>query len=66
MLGAPVTDEFSHQFLGLITESGPNGTTNPRYDDVNNDGQPDGRVEPAIRLHRDRLRRNRLPSSATP
>ena len=45
MVGAPVTDEFSHQFLGLITESGPGGTTNPRYDDANNDGQPDGLVQ---------------------
>lgn len=45
MVGAPVTDEFSHQFLALITEQGPGGTVNPRYDDVDNDGQPDGRVE---------------------
>ena len=45
MVGAPVTDEFSHQFLALITEAGPGGTTNPRYDDVENDGQPDGMVE---------------------
>lgn len=45
MVGASVTDEFSHQFLALITENGPNSTTNPRYDDVDNDGQPDGRVE---------------------
>ncbi|MDQ3540034.1 MAG: 5'-nucleotidase C-terminal domain-containing protein, partial [Chloroflexota bacterium] len=45
MVGAPVTDEFSHQFLGLITENGPGGTANPRYDDANNDGQPDGLVD---------------------
>lgn len=45
MVGAPVTDEFGHQFLGLITESGPGGTANPRFDDVENDGQADGRVE---------------------
>src|SRR5690606_19783856 len=45
MVGAPVTDEFSHQFLALITEQGPGGTVNPRYDDVDNDVQPDGRVE---------------------
>jgi 2',3'-cyclic-nucleotide 2'-phosphodiesterase (5'-nucleotidase family) len=44
MVGAPVTDEFGHQFLGLVTATGPGGTTNPRYDDVDNDGQPDGRV----------------------
>nr|MBA3379005.1 alkaline phosphatase family protein [Chloroflexia bacterium] len=45
MVGAPVTDEFSHQFLALITENGPGGTTNPRFDDVENDGVADGRVE---------------------
>lgn len=42
MVGAPVTDEFTHQFLALITESGPGGMTNPRYDDVDNDGLADG------------------------
>ena len=45
MTGAPVTDEFSHQFLALVTESGPGGTTNPRFDDVENDGEPDGMVD---------------------
>lgn len=45
MVGSAVTDEFTHQFLGLITESGPYGTTNPRYDDADNDGTPDGMVE---------------------
>ncbi|MDQ3443500.1 MAG: alkaline phosphatase family protein, partial [Chloroflexota bacterium] len=45
MVGAPVTDEFSHQFLALITENGSGGTTNPRFDDVENDGVADGRVE---------------------
>ncbi|MBA2574771.1 MAG: alkaline phosphatase family protein, partial [Nocardioidaceae bacterium] len=45
MVGAPVTDEFSHQFLALVTENGPGGIVNPRYDDANNDGQPDGLVE---------------------
>lgn len=45
MVGAPVTDEFSHQFLGLITPNGPEGIANPRYDDADNDGQPDGRVD---------------------
>ncbi|MDQ3541607.1 MAG: alkaline phosphatase family protein, partial [Chloroflexota bacterium] len=45
MVGAPVTDEFTHQFLALITEAGPGGTTNPRFDDVENDGELDGRVE---------------------
>jgi len=45
MVGAPVTDEFSHQFLALVTENGPGGIANPRYDDANNDGQADGLVD---------------------
>jgi 2',3'-cyclic-nucleotide 2'-phosphodiesterase (5'-nucleotidase family) len=45
MLGYPVTDEFQHQFLGLITPTLPNGDANPAYDDVQVDGTPDGRVE---------------------
>ena len=45
MLGYPVTDEFQHQFLGLITPTLPNGDPNPAYDDVQVDGTPDGRVE---------------------
>ncbi len=38
LAGYPVTDEFSHQFMALITP----GT--PVYDDANRDGVPDGRV----------------------
>jgi phosphodiesterase/alkaline phosphatase D-like protein/predicted AlkP superfamily phosphohydrolase/phosphomutase len=38
LAGFPVTDEFSHQFLALIT------TNAPVYDDANRDGVPDGRV----------------------
>ena len=45
MLGYPVTDEFQHQFLGLISPTLPNGDPNPAYDDVQVDGTPDGRVE---------------------
>jgi 2',3'-cyclic-nucleotide 2'-phosphodiesterase (5'-nucleotidase family)/predicted AlkP superfamily phosphohydrolase/phosphomutase len=44
MIGEPVTDEFQHQFLGLVTEDLPNGDPNPSFDDVNLDGIPDGRV----------------------
>ncbi|NTU63358.1 MAG: hypothetical protein HGB05_08125, partial [Chloroflexi bacterium] len=44
MLGYPVTDEFQHQFLGLITPKLPNGAPNPAYDDVQVNGTPDGRV----------------------
>ncbi|TLN28540.1 hypothetical protein FDZ74_00435, partial [bacterium] len=44
MVGYPGTDEFSHQFLGLITPTLPNGDPNPAYDDVQVNGTPDGRV----------------------
>lgn len=48
-LGHPVTDEFQHMYLGLVTpvEPGPDGTTrpNPFFDDLQGDGVPDGRVE---------------------
>lgn len=39
MVGYPVTDEFSHQFMALVTPSAE------VYDDVDRDGVPDGRVE---------------------
>jgi 2',3'-cyclic-nucleotide 2'-phosphodiesterase (5'-nucleotidase family)/predicted AlkP superfamily phosphohydrolase/phosphomutase len=41
-LGNPVTDEFSHQFLGLLAPTDPDGRPNPYYDDVNGDGTKDG------------------------
>ena len=44
MLGYPVTDEFQHQFLGLISPTLPGGDPNPAYDDVQVNGTPDGRV----------------------
>jgi 2',3'-cyclic-nucleotide 2'-phosphodiesterase (5'-nucleotidase family) len=44
MLGYPLTDEFQHQFLGLISPRLPNGAPNPAYDDVQVNGTPDGRV----------------------
>ncbi len=44
MLGYPTTDEFQHQFLGLIVPTLPNGAPNPAYDDVEVNGTPDGRV----------------------
>ncbi|MDV3220415.1 5'-nucleotidase C-terminal domain-containing protein [Intrasporangium sp.] len=44
LVGMPTTDEFQHQFLGLVTEQLPNGEPNPAYDDVDLDGVPDGRV----------------------
>ena len=42
--GYPVTDEFQHQFLGLVTKTLPNGDANPAYDDVQVDGTPDGQA----------------------
>jgi len=44
MVGYPATDEFQHQFLGLVTPTLPNGASNPAYDDVQANGTPDGRV----------------------
>ncbi len=44
MVGFPTTDEFSHQFLGLISPVLPSGDPNPAYDDVQVNGTPDGRV----------------------
>lgn len=44
MLGVPVTDEFSHQFMGLVTPTDMDGDPNPYYDDVDGNGIPDGRV----------------------
>jgi hypothetical protein len=44
LVGYPVTDEFSHQFLGLISPKLPNGAPNPAYDDVQVNRTPDGRV----------------------
>ncbi len=43
LLGVPVTDEFSHQFMGLITPKDIDGNANPYFDDVTNDDVPDGR-----------------------
>ena len=44
-VGYPVTDEFQHQFLGLVTRKLPNGAANPAYDDIEVNGTPDGRVK---------------------
>ncbi len=45
MLGNPVTDEFSHQFMALVTPRDLDGRPNPYFDDATNDDVPDGRVE---------------------
>ncbi len=74
LVGYPVTDEVQHQFLGLVTETLPNGDANPAYDDVNVDGSKDGRVaeraafiqrayegaDATMRLAQQRLSDNRL------
>jgi 2',3'-cyclic-nucleotide 2'-phosphodiesterase (5'-nucleotidase family) len=51
-VGYPVTDEFQHQFLGLVTEWLPNGAANPAYDDVEVNGTPDHRVRERERFLR--------------
>ena len=43
-LGNPVTDEFQHQFMALVTPTDIDGDPNPYYDDVTNDNIPDGRL----------------------
>jgi 2',3'-cyclic-nucleotide 2'-phosphodiesterase (5'-nucleotidase family) len=45
MVGMPTTDEFQHQFLGLVSRRLPGGAPNPAYDDVDLDGVKDGRVK---------------------
>ena len=42
--GMPTTDEFQHQFLGLVSPKLPGGAPNPAYDDVDLNGVADGRV----------------------
>ena len=44
LAGMPTTDEFQHQFLGLVSPKLPNGAPNPAYDDVDLDRVKDGRV----------------------
>jgi hypothetical protein len=45
MLGNPVTDEFGHQFLALVTPTDLDGDPNPYFDDATNDNIPDGRLD---------------------
>ena len=44
-VGYPVTDEFQHQFMALVTPTDMDGAANPTYDDADYDGVPDGRVD---------------------
>ena len=45
MVGNPVTDEFSHQFMGLYTPTDMDGNPNPYFDDATDDDIPDGRTD---------------------
>ena len=45
LVGSPVTDEFSHQFMGLVSPTDIDGNPNPYYDDLTNDDVPDERVD---------------------
>ncbi|MDO8484995.1 MAG: alkaline phosphatase family protein, partial [Candidatus Limnocylindrales bacterium] len=42
MVGYPVTDEFSHQFMALTTPTDIDGAPNPYFDDLEGNGTPDG------------------------
>jgi 2',3'-cyclic-nucleotide 2'-phosphodiesterase (5'-nucleotidase family)/predicted AlkP superfamily pyrophosphatase or phosphodiesterase len=44
LVGYPTTDEFQHQFLGLISPKLPNGAPSPAFDDVAVDGSRDHRL----------------------
>ena len=44
-VGYPVTDEFSHQFMALVTPTDIDGNANPYYDDLEGNGTPDGLIE---------------------
>jgi len=44
MLGNPVTDEFSHQFMGLVTPTDMDDAPNPYFDNVDGTGPSDGRI----------------------
>ncbi|MGE5138146.1 MAG: 5'-nucleotidase C-terminal domain-containing protein, partial [Rudaea sp.] len=44
LVGYPVTDEFSHQFMALVTPTDMDGQPNPYYDDVNGDGVKDNLI----------------------
>jgi 2',3'-cyclic-nucleotide 2'-phosphodiesterase (5'-nucleotidase family) len=44
LVGMPTTDEFQHQFLGLVSPRLPGGAPNPAFDDVDLNGVRDHRV----------------------
>ncbi|HEX4747690.1 MAG TPA: alkaline phosphatase family protein [Gaiellaceae bacterium] len=44
LMGNPVTDEFQHQFMGLVTPTDMDGNANPYFDNVDGAGASDGRT----------------------
>src|SRR5262245_7501259 len=44
LLGTPTTDEFQHQFMGLVTPRDIDNDPNPYFDDVEGDHIRDGRI----------------------
>jgi hypothetical protein len=44
LLGSPTTDEFQHQFMGLVTPRDIDNDRNPYFDDVEGDGFRDNRI----------------------
>ena len=44
LVGYPVTDEFSHQFMALYTPTDMDGAANPYFDNVDGTGPADGRT----------------------
>lgn len=44
LVGYPVTDEFSHQFMGLVTPTDMDGQPNPYFDKVKGTGATDNRI----------------------
>lgn len=44
LVGYPVTDEFSHQFMALVTPTDIDGNPNPYYDDLDGDGTKDNLI----------------------
>ena len=49
LAGMPTTDEFQHQFMGLVSPKLPNGEANPAFDDFDLNGVKDGRTSLPVR-----------------
>lgn len=44
LVGYPVTDEFSHQFMALVTPTDIDGNPNPYFDDLDGNGTKDNLI----------------------